>query len=209
VDDIAVATAFSASSVAVVKAAAEVALEDAANICGCLEVDDADGTTRQDTAVDLPRTENTRSRRTHRTRAARPKTVAVSESQLHATVADLLKWVLRPPAFATTFPAGWGKLSKATAGRLYASGLQRGMPDILVFPGAGRCIGIELKAPGRYPTPVQRAMHAKLDKAGIKVYVCESVADVIGALNDAQVPFRYVHANEPQSRRMTRALGWR
>jgi hypothetical protein len=120
----------------------------------------------------------------------------VSEFQLHRTVAELLDWLLAPPAMYTTFPAGWGKLTKRTAGMLHGSGLKRGMPDILVFyncpANRPRCIGIELKAKGRSLSAVQRAMAAQLQRVGVKVYVCHDTDEVIDALRRADVPRRAI-----------------
>lgn len=130
-----------------------------------------------------------------------------TESQLHASVAELLDRVLIPPALFTTFPAGWGKLSKATAGRLYASGLKRGMPDIVVFIGRGRVIGLELKAYGRTLSEAQQVMHVKLAAAGVKVYTCKTLDDVLDALQHARVPMRVIgdlNASRADTRRSPR-----
>jgi hypothetical protein len=105
----------------------------------------------------------------------------------------LLDWVLMPPAIYTTFPAGWGKLTKGTAGRLYASGLKRGMPDILVFDVMRRVIGIELKAGANSVSAAQRDMFAKLQGVGVRVYVCRSQEDVIRALDNAGIMHREVN----------------
>ena len=128
------------------------------------------------------------------------------ESELHASVAELLSWVLIPPAMFSTFPAGWGKLSKATAGRLYAAGMKKGMPDILVFSlhqgislitkveiAHTKIIGIELKAGANSLTPAQRTMHAQLQAVGIRVYVCRSQEDVLAALDDADITRRQLN----------------
>jgi hypothetical protein len=153
---------------------------------------------RKDAQFDLPAVADPGARRPARPRAKRSKAVDLpvdpTEGQIHVTVAELLDWVLRPPALYTTFPAGWGKLTKGTAGRLYASGLKRGYPDIVIHPGGGRTIGIELKSPTGSLTTVQRDMHAKLNAAGIPVYVCRCTADVIAVLNRENVPFRYVRS---------------
>lgn len=114
------------------------------------------------------------------------------EADLHKSVAHFLRWALVPPALFTTFPAGWGKLSKATAGRLYASGLAPGMPDIFVFGPGRRVVGIELKVPPNTATAVQRTMFAKLQAVGIKVYICTSIEDVADALKQEYVPCRLV-----------------
>jgi hypothetical protein len=169
---------------------------------GCSEAD-ADETTRTHTTVNLSTLQDPGARGAHRTRPARASEVttlkalqAASESDLHKSVADLLDWVLVPPAFFTTFPAGWGKLTRRTAGRLNGAGLKPGMPDIFVFPGQGRIVGLELKAYGRGTSDVQDTMHAKLKAAGIPVHVCKSIADVIAALAKERVPFKYVREGD-------------
>jgi hypothetical protein len=115
------------------------------------------------------------------------------ESQLHASVAQLLDWVLLPPTIYTTFPAGWGKLTKGTAGRLYASGLKKGMPDILVFDLGRKVIGIEIKVGANSVSAAQREMFSKLQGVGIRVYVCRSQEDVINALDSARIMHREVN----------------
>jgi hypothetical protein len=115
------------------------------------------------------------------------------ESELHASVAQLLDWVLFPPTIWTTFPAGWGKLTKGTAGRLFASGLKKGMPDILVFDVMRKVIGIELKAGAGGVSAAQREMFAKLQGVGVRVYVCWSLEDVIHALDSAGIMHREVN----------------
>lgn len=118
-----------------------------------------------------------------------------SESQLHAAVAKFLDLALLPPAVYSTFPAGWGKLPKATAGRLYQSGMKPGMPDIFIWYRMTakltyRCIGIEIKTDTGYPSPAQRSMFAKLLKAGVIVYVCRDVKQVLSVLREEEVPIR-------------------
>jgi hypothetical protein len=115
------------------------------------------------------------------------------ESELHASVAQLLDWVLMPPTVYTTFPAGWGKLTKGTAGRLFASGLKKGMPDILVFDVMRKVIGIELKAGDNSVSAAQRDMFAKLQGVGVRVYVCRSLGDVIRVLDNACIMHREVN----------------
>lgn len=121
-----------------------------------------------------------------------------SESQLHRTVAELLEWALHPQTVWTTFPAGWGALPKATAGRLRGSGLKAGFPDILIFhPPAiienkrrPIVIGLELKVKGRKPSAAQQLMFPRLRNTGVQIFVCENVDDVIVALHKANIPLR-------------------
>jgi hypothetical protein len=130
-----------------------------------------------------------RSYRGKRPRTPFRLTAGESEKALHRSVAEMLDWLLMPPAFYTTFPAGWGELPVSTAVRLHRSGLKPGMPDILVFD-VKRLIGIELKITGISPSNVQKAMHAKLGMVGVPVYICRSQEDVIGILRSEQIPMR-------------------
>ena len=113
----------------------------------------------------------------------------IREADLHKTIAELLNWVLLPPAFWSTFPAGWGVMHQATAGRLKGSGLKAGFPDLFIIFN-GRITGIELKAPGGVLTKVQRDMHLLLRGAGMMTYVCHSVDEVLDALDAASLPRR-------------------
>jgi hypothetical protein len=119
----------------------------------------------------------------------RLRTTEPPELAFHGAVADLLDWILLTPAVWTTFPAGWGKLPPAIAGQLKRCGLKAGMPDILIFHH-GRTTGLELKVRNNTPTSKQRTMHAQLWAAGVPVYVCTSVEEVIAALRAADLPFR-------------------
>ena len=110
----------------------------------------------------------------------------------------MLDWVLRPPAMYTTFPAGWGALNKATAGRLKACGLKMGMPDILVFYH-GVTFGIELKGRGGILSAAQKVMHANLRAAGVPVVVCSSVEGVFEFCKAYGLPmrkWRFQHGNQ-------------
>jgi VRR-NUC domain len=124
------------------------------------------------------------------------RTLGPTESELHKSVANLLDWVLLPPALYSTFPSGWGKLSKMMAQTLRKSGLKPGMPDMIVFPGGGRCFGIELKAGKNVPTPTQREMFDKMLQAGIRVYVARSVEQVWDILHTEKVPVRQIRGDE-------------
>lgn len=55
---------------------------------------------------------------------------------------------------------------------------------------AGRMGFIELKAPGRYPSPEQRGVLQMLRDHGHRVAVCRSVAEVEGTLAAWRVPMR-------------------
>jgi hypothetical protein len=126
------------------------------------------------------------------------------ETELHVSVAELLDWILLPPAMFTTFPAGWGRLTPATAGRLKASGMKKGMPDILVFATNEehfekrlKVIGIELKVGVNAVSSAQRTMFAQLQALDIKVYVARNIGDVVAALDDAGIGHRKVTESRP------------
>jgi len=116
-----------------------------------------------------------------------------TEYTLQKSVADLLDWILAPPAFYTAFPAGWGKLPPATAGLLKACGLKRGFPDIIVFDRNRavasyvhpKIVGIELKRPSKKnnTSDEQDAIHEKLLNIGIPTYVCWNCDMVIDVLD--------------------------
>jgi hypothetical protein len=145
-------------------------------------------------------------RRTHRTCPARQamrkprkrpfklKAWEPAEDELHRSVAQWLDWMLLPPALYTTFPAGWGKMDPATAGRLRRSGLKPGFPDILAFrplsDGMGRCIGIELKTEDGPLKQSQKEMFPLLKAAGVDVYICRSVEEVVQTLVEQGFPMR-------------------
>jgi len=74
-------------------------------------------------------------------------------------------------------------------GRLQASGLKAGMPDMLVFYN-GFCIGIELKVPGGNVSRKQFDMFTRLLAAGVKVYVCRHPDEVIEVLQQHSFPLR-------------------
>ena len=113
----------------------------------------------------------------------------IAEADLHRAVAELLDVALLAPAVWTTFPAGWGRLPRATSGRLRGAGLKAGFPDILIFYN-GRCIGIELKAPGGKLSKAQIEMFPRLEMAGVDVYISDNIADVLGILRQENLPVR-------------------
>lgn len=119
------------------------------------------------------------------------------EQDLHRTVAEFLDWALYPQTVYTTFPAGWGKLSKKIAGILRACGLKAGFPDILVFDKhqmiANRTytkvVGLELKTKTK-ASAAQQLMFPRLRALGIEIYICHSLEDVIAALDDQCITLR-------------------
>lgn len=52
-----------------------------------------------------------------------------------------------------------------------------GVPDRLLLSTGGCVLFIEFKAPGKKPTPLQAAWHAKLRALGFTVHVIDNVSD--------------------------------
>ncbi|WP_085832878.1 VRR-NUC domain-containing protein [Clostridium merdae] len=48
-----------------------------------------------------------------------------------------------------------------------------GVPDRLVCLPGGRAVFVELKAPGKQPTALQRSQHKKLESLGFEVWVID------------------------------------
>jgi hypothetical protein len=129
------------------------------------------------------------------------------EDDLHAAVAKALTFLLKPPAEWTTFPAGHVPLPAQFAVKLARLGLKRGWPDILILHGVA--YGIELKRPGEQLSRTrlvrsrrgtlrqiegQRDIFPRLEQAGMRIATCESVAEVIAALNRWGIPTRRIAA---------------
>ena len=71
------------------------------------------------------------------------------------------------------------KRARESGGKAYkwVSPGNDGVPDrIVIFPG--RIIFVELKAPGKKPTPLQLARHRELAGFGLEVLVIDSKEDV-------------------------------
>ena len=51
---------------------------------------------------------------------------------------------------------------------------QTGVPDRVVLLPGGRVVFAEMKAPGEKPRPLQRAVFARMAKAGHPVYIIDS-----------------------------------
>lgn len=128
----------------------------------------------------------------------------VPEDDLHAAVADALDRLLLPPATWTTFPAGHVPLPAQFAVKLARLGLKRNWPDILVLHRG--IYGVELKRPGerlsiarwvvnrrtgaRRYVEGQREEFPRLEAAGMRIAVCETVVAVLDALAAWQIPLR-------------------
>ena len=77
-----------------------------------------------------------------------------------------------------------GARSKATAGRLKAMGVKRGVYDVIIYPPTGSDIWIELKAHGNYLTQEQKDWREWRQAHGKPCYVARSLGEVITVLRD-------------------------
>lgn len=109
------------------------------------------------------------------------------EIQIHKAVAEYLLLALQPPTFWTTFPAGGGGMVRGR--QLKGMGLKAGLPDLIIIH-EGKLFGIELKAPKKYPSPEQRAVHKELRNAGCEVFIARSVMEVALALETWAIPLK-------------------
>jgi len=60
-----------------------------------------------------------------------------------------------------------------------------GMPDRLVLLPKGKVGFVEVKAPGKAPSPLQLARHEMLKNLGFKVYVlddCKQIEEILNAI---------------------------
>jgi hypothetical protein len=125
------------------------------------------------------------------------------EDDLHTAVAQALDVLLLPPAMWTTFPAGHVQLTGQAAAKLARLGLKRNWPDVLVLHGLLH--GIELKRPGGVLSRTrmvrtrrgglrivegQRDAFPRLQAAGMRLAVCDSVDEVLATLRGWNVPLR-------------------
>lgn len=136
-------------------------------------------------------------------RAFRLTAPAVSEVDFQAAVADMLDLLILPPAMWFPIPVGHVKLTPAQAARLARIGVKRGLPDLLVIHQG--VIGIELKRDGGVLSRTrtvrtkrgglrvlegQRDSFPRLQAAGMRLAVCETVDEVLAALMGFGVPLR-------------------
>jgi hypothetical protein len=119
--------------------------------------------------------------------AAATLSPALREKALHKAVAAYLALAVDVPW--TTIGHGGSKLPIGVARGLKEMGLQPGWPDIQLLH-QGRYHGIELKAPGEYPSPVQREVHEAIRAAGGLAAVCRSLEDVAEILHVWGVPLK-------------------
>jgi len=78
----------------------------------------------------------------------------------------------------------------------FTSPARRGVPDRLFVLPQGRIFFMEMKAPGKFPTPAQEREHFRLRQAGVTVYWTDSAERGIKFIA-AEIEFMNSHA-KPQ-----------
>jgi hypothetical protein len=101
------------------------------------------------------------------------------ETPIHKAILELLELVLPRDAMVHHSPnevdlAGEG--AAIAIGKAKALGMVPGWPDLEIV-WQGRCYMLEVKAPGRGPSPEQMEVHKRLAGAGIPVRVVRSVTE--------------------------------
>lgn len=110
------------------------------------------------------------------------------ERDLQASVAMFLAHALPPDAVAH-HSSNEGKRGWSAQRDYKRSGAVSGWPDFEIM-WRGKAYFIELKAPKKYPTPAQRAVHARLREAQCGVVTARSLIEVEMALAVWGFPLR-------------------
>jgi len=118
---------------------------------------------------------------------------SMSEDELHKRVCVWLSGAIAKPGVCSPEGAIWYSV-ETRARRSLAEGASNkergciaGVPDVDIY-WQGRAYKIELKARGGVVSDEQRALHAELEKAGVKVRVCYSLEEVKAVL--VNIPHR-------------------
>ena len=105
------------------------------------------------------------------------------EAALQAASAQFLQLKLPKNYVSIHVPNGAQLAKPWHAKRLKAQGMRPGCPDWFIF-GGRKAWAIELKAPGSYLSPEQKAFHARLNAAGVMVKVCRNLEEIEAALKN-------------------------
>ena len=118
------------------------------------------------------------------------------EGPIQQAIVNYLRTVLPPPCIVHHNKNEIKKRGKSIAIELAIAkrrGVVTGFPDITVLLYASMgVLFFEVKAPGGYPTPAQKAVHADLEALGYRVAVVRSVDDVEACLRKWNIPTAHV-----------------
>jgi len=113
---------------------------------------------------------------------------ASPEDDLESAITDYLALVL-PDEVVTFHVPNEGKRSFGQQRKMKRLGMVAGVPDRCFIHNGGVSF-IEVKAPKKYCTPVQKDMQERLFNAGANIDVCRSVEEVEHALIGFGIPLK-------------------
>jgi hypothetical protein len=99
------------------------------------------------------------------------------EAQIQRAIVDRLRWL---GVLAVAVP-NEGKRTAVTGRALKGNGLRPGFPDLICMQ-AGRVAFLEVKAPAGVVSGPQAAMHAELERQGMRVAVVRSQEEAVASL---------------------------
>lgn len=105
------------------------------------------------------------------------------EWRLQIQLCDYLK-LCHPELLWWSTPNGGYIMDRRVVAKLKATGLRPGVSDLILIGPQGRAIGIEVKVPGAYPSPEQRAFRDALFAAGGRYFIVRSIDDLRQVLSD-------------------------
>lgn len=110
------------------------------------------------------------------------------EFALQKQVVQFLEYALPKDAVFFSIP-NEGYRSRAAGGKLIATGMLKGCPDLCVC-WRGKALFVELKSATGWLTREQRAVHRRLLLAGCEVMLARSCEQLEAMLREAGVPLR-------------------
>lgn len=109
------------------------------------------------------------------------------EEQLQRAIVEWLRWM--KPDVVWFFVNNGAHLSKSQAGKAKAMGVLPGVADLAFVLRGGQAAFIELKAPGKYLTQVQKVFALNASNHGAWCAVARSIEDVERHLKNWHVTF--------------------
>lgn len=116
----------------------------------------------------------------------------LKEYALHVQISNYLSWVLTEDSYFTTVENSnhtGGSVGRTNQIKDKRKGVKAGFPDVLII-FKGLAYLIEIKVPKKDATPIQRAEHEKIRRAGGRVEVAHSLEEIREFLNKYHIPTR-------------------
>lgn len=116
----------------------------------------------------------------------------LKEYALHVQISDYLCWVLNKDCYYTSVENSnhmGGMIGRANQVKDKRKGVKTGFPDLLIIY-KGQIYLLEIKIPGKDPTPVQKQEHIRIRQAGGIVEVVHSIDEIRNFFNKYNIPTR-------------------